>query len=209
MSRPAILSLLSCAALALSACASTPPAAGPATPATAASAAPKAAEPAAAPKSEPAPAPAKVAPRTTAPLPQSVLDQEAEFDWKVDENGLQYTVIDYPKSGGHYVQPDGRLRVPGGGQFVHVYGQKGACDLMGDTNVYPLDGKTPPTMLADKVEEHPSAHMQAFYDCIRGTGKNPADIMVGATGALTAIMGHQAITTGKVVEWKAIAGDLS
>ncbi|BCS34783.1 dehydrogenase [Luteitalea sp. TBR-22] len=99
--------------------------------------------------------------------------------------------------------------LPGGGQFVHVYGQKGACDLMGDTNVYPLDGKTPPTMLADKVDEHPSAHMQAFYDCIRGTGKNPADITVGATGALTAIMGHQAITTGKVVEWKSIAGDLS
>ena len=32
--------------------------------------------------------------------------------------------------------------LPGGGQFVHVYGQKGACDLMGDTSVYPLDGKT-------------------------------------------------------------------
>ena len=42
-----------------------------------------------------------------------------------------------------------------------------------------------------------------------GTGKNPADITVGATGALTAIMGHQAITTGKVVEWKTIAGSLS
>jgi predicted dehydrogenase len=99
--------------------------------------------------------------------------------------------------------------LPGGGQFVHVYGQKGACDLMGDTSVYPLDGKASPSMLAEKVDEHPSAHMQAFYDCIRGTAKNPADISVGATGALTAIMGHQAITTGKVVEWKTIAGDLS
>ena len=99
--------------------------------------------------------------------------------------------------------------LPGGGQFVHVYGQKGACDLMGDTSVYALDGKTPPAELVAKAEESQHAHMQAFYDCIRGTGKNPADITVGATGALTAIMGHQAITTGKVVEWKTIAGSLS
>lgn len=99
--------------------------------------------------------------------------------------------------------------LPGGGQFVHVYGQKGACDLMGDTSVYPLDGKTPPSELVPKMEEAANAHMLAFYECIRGRGTNPADITVGATGALTAIMGHQAITTGKVVEWKTIAGDLS
>jgi len=98
--------------------------------------------------------------------------------------------------------------LPGGGQFVHVYGQKGACDLMGDTSVYPLDGSTPPTQLAERVDEPPHAHVLAFYDCIRGTGPNPADVMVGATGALTAIMGHQAITSGKVVEWKTIAGGL-
>jgi myo-inositol 2-dehydrogenase / D-chiro-inositol 1-dehydrogenase len=98
--------------------------------------------------------------------------------------------------------------LPGGGQFVHVYGQKGACDLMGDTSVYPLDGSAPPTMLADKVDEHPSAHMRGFYDAIRGTGTNPADVTIGATTALTAIMGHMAITSGKVVEWKDIAGDL-
>lgn len=95
--------------------------------------------------------------------------------------------------------------LPGGGQFVHVYGQKGACDLMGDTRVYPLDGQAPPAELVPKVDEDQNAHMRAFYDCIRGSGRNPADVMVGATGALTAIMGHQAITTGKVVEWATIA----
>jgi predicted dehydrogenase len=98
--------------------------------------------------------------------------------------------------------------LPGGGQFVHVYGKQGACDLMGDTSVYPLDGKAPPTELASKVEEAPNAHMLAFYECIRGNGPNPADVTVGATTALTAIMGHQAITTGTVVEWKDIAGGL-
>lgn len=99
--------------------------------------------------------------------------------------------------------------LPGGGQFVHVYGQKGACDLMGDTSVYPLDGKVAPAELVPKMDEAPNAHMLAFYECIRGKGTNPADVTVGATGALTAIMGHQAITTGKVVEWKTIAGGLS
>jgi len=98
--------------------------------------------------------------------------------------------------------------LPGGGQFVHVYGKEGACDLMGDTSVYALDGKTPPSELAPKVDEAPNAHMLAFYECIRGKGPNPADVTVGATTALTAIMGHQAITTGKVVEWKDIAGGL-
>ncbi len=98
--------------------------------------------------------------------------------------------------------------LPGGGQFVHVYGQKGACDLMGDTSVYALDGKTPPRQLAEKVDEAPHAHVLAFYECIRGRGPNPADVTVGATTALTAIMGHQAITGSKVVEWADIAGGL-
>lgn len=98
--------------------------------------------------------------------------------------------------------------LPGGGQFVYVYGQKGAVDLMGDTSVYPLDGATPPTELAPKEDEPAHEHMRAFYDVIRNGAPNPADITVGATGALTAIMGHQAMVTGKVVAWKDIAGDL-
>ena len=65
-----------------------------------------------------------------------------------------------------------------------------------------------PAELVPKMDEAPNAHMLAFYECIRGKGANPADIGVGATGALTAIMGHMAITTGKVVEWKDIAGGL-
>lgn len=98
--------------------------------------------------------------------------------------------------------------LPGGGQFVHVYGQQGACDLMGDTSVYALDGRTPPRQLAEKVDEAPHAHVLAFYECIRGTGENPADVTVGATTALTAIMGHQAMTGGQVVEWKDMAHGL-
>lgn len=99
--------------------------------------------------------------------------------------------------------------LPGGGQFVHVYGQKGAVDLMGDTSVYALDGGAPPRELAPKVEESPHEHMRAFFDTIRTGAPNPADVMIGATGALTAIMGHQAIVHGKVVTWKDVAGPLA
>jgi myo-inositol 2-dehydrogenase / D-chiro-inositol 1-dehydrogenase len=99
--------------------------------------------------------------------------------------------------------------LPGGGQFVHVYGQKGAVDLMGDTSVYPLEGDAPPFELAPKQEEPPHEHVRAFFDTIRTGAPNPADIIVGATGALTAIMGHQAIINSKVVEWKDVAGPLA
>jgi predicted dehydrogenase len=99
--------------------------------------------------------------------------------------------------------------LPGGGQFVHVYGQKGAVDLMGDTNVYPLEGDAAPYELVPKQQEEPHEHVRAFFDTIRTGARNPADIIVGATGALTAIMGHRAIIKGEVVEWKDIAGPLA
>ena len=62
------------------------------------------------------------------------------------------------------------------------------------------DGK--PTALVPKTEEAPHAHVTAFYDSITKGAKNPADITVGATGALTAIMGHEAMSRRKVIEWK-------
>lgn len=91
--------------------------------------------------------------------------------------------------------------MPGGNQFIHVFGTKGAVDLMYSTNMYPREGKGPGTPLAPKQEEPPHAHVTAFYDCITKNAENPADIVVGATGALTAIMGHLAMVKQKVVTW--------
>jgi hypothetical protein len=92
--------------------------------------------------------------------------------------------------------------MPGGGQAVLVYGNKAAVDLMYSTNMYPLGkGKTAGEPLAAKQEEPPHAHTTTFYDCILNGAKNPADITVGATGALTAILGHDAMTKQKVVNW--------
>ena len=40
-----------------------------------------------------------------------------------------------------------------------------------------------------------------FYAAIKGAGKNPADITIGATAALTAIIGHEAMSKEKIVRW--------
>jgi predicted dehydrogenase len=92
--------------------------------------------------------------------------------------------------------------LPNGGQYIYVYGTKGAVDLMGDMMFYPREGKGEPVLLAPKQQEERHAHVTAFYECIQNGKKSPAGIDVGATGALTAIMGHQAIENGKVVTWR-------
>ena len=93
--------------------------------------------------------------------------------------------------------------LPAGGQYVFVYGTKGAVDLMTNPTMYPLD-KGAPVALAEKQEgpqSNPHAHIVAFYECVRNGGKNPADIAIGASAALTAILGHEAMTKGSMVTW--------
>jgi len=99
-------------------------------------------------------------------------------------------------------------QMPGGGQYIHVFGSKGAVDLMQTNTMYPLGTAGEPTALAQKGAESPHAHVTAFYDCITKNGKNPADITVGATAALTAIMGHLAMTKQKLITWSELGVDL-
>ena len=98
--------------------------------------------------------------------------------------------------------------MPGGGQAVHIFGEKGAVDLMYATTLYPLSGQGEPITLAEKGEEPQHAHTKAFYSLIAGSGKNPADITVGATAALTAIMGHEAMVKQRVVTWAELGVEL-
>ena len=99
-------------------------------------------------------------------------------------------------------------KMPNGGQYLYVFGTKGAVDLLSTTNMYPLGVSGEATALATKGEPSPHAHVTAFYDCIIKQGKNPADITVGATAALTAIMGHLAMTTEKTVTWAELGVDI-
>ena len=95
--------------------------------------------------------------------------------------------------------------------LVYIFGEKGGVDLMYSTNFYPHVGQGQQAeivALAEKVEEAPHAHTKAFYDLIGGSGKNPADISIGAAAALTAILGHEAMTKQRVVTWQELGVEL-
>jgi myo-inositol 2-dehydrogenase / D-chiro-inositol 1-dehydrogenase len=92
--------------------------------------------------------------------------------------------------------------LPGGGQYVYVYGSKGAIDLYSPTTFYPQGAQGKPAPFVKEQNEDQYAHMAAFFACTRGAGQNPAPIDIGATAALTAILGHEAMSKEKVVTWK-------
>ena len=103
-------------------------------------------------------------------------------------------------------------QMPGNNQLAYVYGEKGGVDLLYSTNFYPhvAQGGQPAEIvpLAEKVEEPQHAHTKAFYGLIAGSGKNPADITIGAAAALTAILGHEAMTKQRVVTWAELGVEL-
>jgi myo-inositol 2-dehydrogenase/D-chiro-inositol 1-dehydrogenase len=91
--------------------------------------------------------------------------------------------------------------MPNNNQMIHVYGTKGSVDLLSTAMLYPLSKDGKPVELAAKVTEPQHAHITAFYDCVQKGAGNPADIVVGATAALTAILGNETCAQGKVVNW--------
>lgn len=98
--------------------------------------------------------------------------------------------------------------MPNGNQYLYVYGTKGAVDLMTQYNFYPIDAQGQASPLAPKQQEDPHAHVAAFYDCIKTGAKSPADITIGATAALTAILGNEACIKQKVVNWSEFGVDV-
>jgi len=99
--------------------------------------------------------------------------------------------------------------LPNGNQYIYVYGTKGAVNLMGTPTMYGLSGDTQPVILGEKAQpEDPHAHIAAFYNSIVNGAKLPADITIGATAALTAILGHWAMTRRQVVDWQSLGVDV-
>jgi myo-inositol 2-dehydrogenase/D-chiro-inositol 1-dehydrogenase len=99
-------------------------------------------------------------------------------------------------------------RMPNNNQMIYVYGTKGAADLLDTVMMYPLAGDAQPSLLAEKQQDPPHALIKAFYDCIAKGAPNPADITIGATAALTSILGHEAMVREKVVNWADLGVDL-
>jgi hypothetical protein len=91
----------------------------------------------------------------------------------------------------------------GGGQFIHLYTDKGAVDLMAGT-FHSHEQGVEPVQFAKAAEGRPERdpHIQAFFESIRTGAKPPADITVGATAALTAILGREAIYRKRTMHWK-------
>ncbi len=95
--------------------------------------------------------------------------------------------------------------LPNGNQYIYVYGTKGAVDLMGTPTLYSRTGDAKPVVIGEKAQpDNPHAHIAAFYDSVVNGAKLPADITIGATAALTAILGHQAMTRGQNVDWSSL-----
>jgi myo-inositol 2-dehydrogenase/D-chiro-inositol 1-dehydrogenase len=98
--------------------------------------------------------------------------------------------------------------MPNGNQYIYVYGSKGALDLMGTGTAYPLEKGSQPIVVAPKQQEDQFAHIAAFYDCVVKGSPAPVGITIGATAALTAILGHQAMVQQKVVNWSDLGVEL-
>jgi len=97
--------------------------------------------------------------------------------------------------------------MPVGGQTINVYGTKGSVELMNDASFYSLDGKVQ-NLLTPKVEQKGDAHTTVFFDCILNGKPSNADVRVGATGALTAILGNQVCEQGRVINWDEFGVDV-
>jgi myo-inositol 2-dehydrogenase/D-chiro-inositol 1-dehydrogenase len=97
--------------------------------------------------------------------------------------------------------------MPNGNQYVYVYGSKGAVDLMTAT-MYPPGRGSQPVVLSPPQQEDQYANIAAFYDSILHGTPPPVDIKIGATAALTAILGHEAMVQEKVVKWSDFGIDL-
>ncbi len=91
--------------------------------------------------------------------------------------------------------------MPGGGAPWFVYGTEGGVDV-NNSMFYPHNptADNGPRELVPEIEDDAQAHTKAFFAAIRGEGEPAATIDDGLTGALTAILGRDAIYGKKVME---------
>lgn len=97
--------------------------------------------------------------------------------------------------------------LPNNGQYFYVYGTKGAVDLSTAT-FYPREKGNPEVLVEAEAQGQQrqrgrlEPHISAFFECVRTGKKPPAGIVEAATGALTAILGREAIYQKKVMNWQ-------
>ena len=100
--------------------------------------------------------------------------------------------------------------MPGNGQYFYVFGTEGGVDVSNST-FYPRARGAKPQVLVPpepRGERKPDPHLMAFYEAIRTGKKSPAGLEIGATAALTAILGREAIYQKRVMEWREFGVDI-
>jgi predicted dehydrogenase len=96
-------------------------------------------------------------------------------------------------------------KLPNGGQYLYVYGTEGAVDVDNAMFYSRARGAAPtPLLTPEERQARPldNAHLSGFFESIRTGAKPAAGIEVGATVALTAIMGREAIYQKRVTTWQ-------
>jgi predicted dehydrogenase len=86
-------------------------------------------------------------------------------------------------------------------QWYIIFGEKGAVNLSRGL-LYTHTEDAPRQLLQPSSGERRENAMSEFYACIREKRQPFADVKVGATAALTAIMGREAIYRRRMVTWK-------
>ena len=98
--------------------------------------------------------------------------------------------------------------MPFGGEQTQIYGSDGAVAL--ETGMfYPRARSSTPVLLAERKRENREAnHIARFYDAILNGTKPETDVTIGATAALTAILGREAMYRQKVMTWKELGVEI-
>ncbi|HEU0140258.1 MAG TPA: Gfo/Idh/MocA family oxidoreductase [Bryobacteraceae bacterium] len=87
-------------------------------------------------------------------------------------------------------------------QWYLVFGEKGTLDFTQGL-FYDIQGTAEPReVVPQRIRERRENAMSEFYACIREGRKPVAGVEVGATAALTVIMGREAIYRRRMVTWK-------
>ncbi len=92
------------------------------------------------------------------------------------------------------------------GQWYIVFGSEGSLEINGGM-VYPMWGEAR-KFLTPEIENGKEDAMSEFIRMIREGGRPFASVEVGATAALTAIMGREAIYRRRMVTWKELGVDV-
>lgn len=92
------------------------------------------------------------------------------------------------------------------GQWYIVFGEKGSIEINSGM-LYPMYGE-PSKFFTPEMESTREDAMAQFLKCIREGCQPFADVKVGATAALTAIMGREAIYRRRMVTWKELGVDV-